>query len=233
MSATRLVTIGPRNWIIKDGALTGYGTDRFQVCCIPRSVAVDIIRRHHYSQRIVNNSYIHLGVYMAGNLMGALQFGYAMNPASGKTIVTGTGNREYLELNRMWISDAVPRNGESTALSYAIRYIKRVYPQVGWIQSFADERCGGAGVVYQAANFLYCGSHRTRFFELDGEWYHEMMMNRTAGGGGRALHLQANRDRAVPHHFRQFRYIYFIDRRRLPFLRLRVQPPPKPGAAHG
>jgi adenine modification enzyme len=228
MQANRLATIGPRNVILEAGAIVGYGTDQFQVRNIPRSTAAEIIRRHHNSGRIVNNSYVHLGVFMGGELMGALQFGYAMNPASGKSIVTGTGNRAYLELNRMWIDDAVPANGESAALSYAIRYIKRVLPQVGWIQSFADERCGGAGIVYQAANFIYCGCHRTRFFHLDGEWYHEMMQNRRAGGGGRALYLQTHITRAVAHTFRQFRYLYFIDRRLMALLRLKVLPYPKP-----
>lgn len=231
MQANRLATVGPRNTIHEAGEIVGYGTDHFHIRTIPRAVAADIIRRHHYSGRIVNNSYVHLGVFMEGVLMGALQFGYAMNPASGKSIVTGTGNREYLELNRMWIDDAVPGNGESTALSYAIRYIKRVLPQVGWIQSFADERCGGAGIVYQAANFIYCGCHRTRFYELEGQWYHEMMQNRRAGGGGRALYLQANIARAVAHTFRQFRYLYFIDRRLMSALRLKVHPYPKPGVA--
>lgn len=229
--ANRLATIGHRNYHFDAGQVVGYGTDHFHVRTIPRATAADIIRRRHYSGRIVNNSYIHLGVFMEGRLMGALQFGYAMNPSSGRKIVTGTENREYLELNRMWIDDAVPGNGESTALSYAIRYIKRAYPMVGWIQSFADERCGGAGIVYQAANFIYCGCHRTRFFELDGEWYHEMMLSRGEHAGARGRYLQANLNRAVAHLFRQFRYIYFIDRRRSKALTLAICPYPKPGGA--
>lgn len=227
--ATRLATIGHRNFQFDAGQVVGYGTEHFHVRTIPRAAAVDIIRRHHYSGRIVNNSYIHLGVFMEGALMGALQFGYAMNPSSGRRIVEGTQNREYLELNRMWIDDAVPANGESTALSYAIRYIKRAFPMVGWIQSFADERCGGAGIVYQAANFVYCGCHRTRFFHLDGEWYHEMMLNRRVSAGGRALYLQTHVGRAVAYSFRQFRYLYFIDRRKLKALALTICPYPKPG----
>ena len=54
----------------------------------------------------------------------------------------------------MWLSDDAPRNSESRAISYAVKYIRKACPSVVWIQSFADERCGGLGVVYQAANFL-------------------------------------------------------------------------------
>jgi hypothetical protein len=44
---------------------------------------------------------------------------------------------------------------------------------------FADEQCGGLGVMYQATNFLYCGCHKAVFWKLDGEWYHDDML-RTA-----------------------------------------------------
>lgn len=83
----------------------------------------------------------------------------------------------------MWLADSAPRNSESQALSYAIKYIRRVRPRVAWIQSFADERCGAWGVVYQAANFLYLRHHWTSFYELDGETYHEMLLSAHKKGG--------------------------------------------------
>lgn len=60
---------------------------------------------------------------------------------------------EHMELNRMWLSGAAPRNSESRAISYSIKYIRQACPSVAWIQSFADERCKSLGVVYQAVNF--------------------------------------------------------------------------------
>ncbi len=98
----------------------------------------------HYSGCIVNNSYIHLGVWIGGVLRGALQFGYVLNPVAGaQKFVAGTQVDQYLELNRMWLDDVAPRNSESRALSYAFKIIKRACPRVAWVQSFADERCGG------------------------------------------------------------------------------------------
>jgi hypothetical protein len=64
-----------------------------------------------------------------------------MNPASQASVVKDTEIDEYLELNRMWLSDEAPKNSESKAISYSIKYIKRKYPKIKWIQSFADERC--------------------------------------------------------------------------------------------
>jgi len=48
--------------------------------------------------KFYNATYIHLGVYMNGVLIGILQYGYAMNPASCGSVVKDTAMDEYLEL---------------------------------------------------------------------------------------------------------------------------------------
>ncbi|MDR1686834.1 MAG: hypothetical protein LBR82_10460, partial [Desulfovibrio sp.] len=144
-------------------------------------------------------------------------------------IVTGTRQGQYLELNRMWLTDAAPRNSESRAISYAIKYTRRACPSVAWIQSFADERCNGLGVVYQAANFYFIGSHITVFWELDGDIYHDMLLTRK--DTPRGLYLQANIGRAIQRKYRQFRYIFFIKRDWIKRLNYTIQPYPKPQAA--
>lgn len=119
----------------------GFGDASFSVRLIDRNLANDLIIANHYSRRVYRASTLHLGVFMAAELVGVLQFGFAMNPASADSVVAGTLMTEYLELNRMWLADVAPRNSESRALAYAIRLIRRVRPAVKWIQSFADERC--------------------------------------------------------------------------------------------
>lgn len=232
-SEARLVGVGARGYLYAtepDGRrrIVGFGDAEFQVREIPRSEAVGIILRHHYSHRIVNNSYVHLGVFHHGCLLGALQYGYAMNPSSGKNVVSATGNRDYLELNRMWLSDSIPRNGESMAISFSLKFIKAVYPAVQWVQSFADERCGRWGVVYQACSFLYCGQHHTTFYELDGDWYHKILATSVGRQGDRSKHLRANLHRATRHVFRQFRYVFFLRPAARKRLLLPVLPYPKP-----
>lgn len=135
-----------------------------------------------------------------------------------------------MELNRMWLSDEAPRNSESRAISYAIKYIRRACPTVAWIQSFADERCKGLGVVYQAANFMYLGCHKTTFYILDGEIYHEMLLTAHKKGGQRGATLRENLYRAEKHTLRQFRYIFFLKRDWMKRLKLQIKPYPKPDA---
>jgi len=98
---------------------------------------------------------------------------------------------------------------------------------VAWIQSFADERCGGLSAVYQAANFLYIGSHKCSFYELDGETYHDMLLTTHKKSGQRGEYLRQNIDRAEKHTLRQFRYIYFLKRDWMKRLNMKVQPYPK------
>ena len=151
-----------------------------------------------------------------------------MNPASMASVVSETKDDEYCELNRMWLDDSLPRNSESMAVSYALKYLKRKFPRMAWVQSFADERCGRFGVVYQACNFTYCGEHTSVFWELDGQVYHNSLMTdsrRAETPYGKTL--RENKDRATPHKLRQFRYIYFLKRGFRGRLRLKVRSYPK------
>jgi hypothetical protein len=191
----------------------GFGSDEFKVLEIDRNKANDIIVKNHYSKKFYNATYIHLGVFLNGELVGVLQFGYAMNPASCGSVVKNTELDEYLELNRMWLDDKAPRNSESMAISYAIRYIRSKFPKIKWIQSFADERCGGFGIVYQGANFDFFGEHMATFWTVDNEVYHNSLMTRNPKLSKSAAFLQANKDRATSDQLRQFRYIYWINQR--------------------
>ena len=156
--------------------IIGYSNGNLEVREIERERADAIIIKNHYSHKVYNASYIHLGVFIDNNLVGVLQYGSAMNPASGNSVVEGTQIENFLELNRMWIDDSAGNTSESQAISCSIRYIKHRYPKVKWIQSFADERCGCYGIVYQACSFAYYGEHTNIFWELDGVYYHNINM---------------------------------------------------------
>ena len=196
--------------------IIGFGGDEWHVKEIDRNTANAIIIKEHYSHKIYNATYIHLGVFIDGDLLGVLQYGYAMNPASCGSVVEGTQIDEYLELNRMWLDDKAERNSESKALAYSLRYIRSKFPKIKWIQSFADERCGGFGIVYQAANFYYYGEHTSDFWEWDNEVFHNIQMTVKKGTSRytkRVNELQMNKDSAKKLRLRQFRYIKFIDKR--------------------
>jgi len=213
-----------------DRELLGFGTKDFYIKEIDRKLANDIIVKNHYSKKFYNATYIHLGLFVNEEIQGVLQYGYAMNPASCGSVVEGTQQNEYLELNRMWIADNVGQYPESRAISYSLKYIRRKYPNIKWIQSFADERCGGFGIVYQACSFGYYGEHKSDFWELDGVVYHNIQMTVSKESKrypGEAKHLQENKGKAKRMSLRQFRYIKFLDQREKKKCLLKEQPYPK------
>lgn len=195
-----------------DPELLGFGSKDFYIKEIDRKLANKVIVKNHYSKKFYNATYIHLGLFVNEELQGVLQYGYAMNPASCGSVVEGTKQNEYLELNRMWIADNVGEYPESRAISYSLKYIRRKYPKIKWIQSFADERCGGFGIVYQACSFGYYGEHKSVFWELDGQIYHNSLMTRNPELSKAAKQIQINKDRAISYSLRQFRYIKFLDK---------------------
>lgn len=207
--------------------IIGFGGLSFSVKELDRNTANDIIKKNHYSGKVYNATYIHLGVYIGQSLVGVLQYGYAMNPASCGSVVSGTEMNQYLELNRMWLSDEAPKNSESMAISYSVKYIRGKFPRIKWIQSFADERCGGFGIVYQACSFRYYGEHTAIFWNLDDEVYHNSLMTRNPKLSKSAAFLQANKERAISEELRQFRYIFWIDQRWRSKCLLEEKPYPK------
>ena len=227
-------------WIEGDKALIGqpdalgFGTDALYVALIPKVQADAIIAANHYSRSAVWSSSVHLGVYADEQIIGALQFGPAMNPASGANIVRGTEPDQWLELNRMWLADTRPDNTASRAIRYALTLIRRRRPRLSWVQSFADERCGKLGAVYQAAGFVYCGSHVSEFLQADGEWFHKSLIGRAAvdkrgwGSGPKAARLAAKIDQVTRHEFRQYRYIRPLVKWAWDGLLLPIMPFPKP-----
>jgi len=209
----RQYIFSPQQSLFGTPDIIGYGSEAFYIQEVDRDKANKMIIENHYSHKYYPATYIHLGVFMNGSMVGVLQYGYAMNPASQSSVVSETEMDEYLELNRMWLDDVAPRNSESMAISYTIKYIKKRFPKIKWIQSFADERCGKFGIVYQAANFKYFGEHTAIFWTLDGVIYHNSLMTRDRKLSKSAAIIQDGKDRATSEALRQFRYIYFIDKK--------------------
>jgi hypothetical protein len=112
-----------------------------------------VIKRIHYSGKVVMNSQIHMGVYYSGKLEGALQFGPSLDKRKIQGLVKETPWNGFLELNRMAFSDALPKNSESRAIAIAMKLLKKHAPTVQWVISFADGAQCGDGTIYRASGF--------------------------------------------------------------------------------
>jgi len=113
-----------------------------------------IIQRLHYSGKSAVNPHINLGVFLGDRCGGAMQLGPSMQKSSTIKLVNGTLWNGFIELNRMAFADWLPRMGESRCIGYAMRWIRKNYPQIKWVVSFADGTQCGDGTIYRASGFV-------------------------------------------------------------------------------
>lgn len=116
-----------------------------------------IVKRLHYSGKVVNNSQLHFGVFIGGKCEGAMSFGPSLDKRKIQGLVSGTGWNGFIELNRLAFSDKLPRNSESRAMSVAFRLMRAHYPHIEWVISFADGTQCGDGTIYRASGFALIG----------------------------------------------------------------------------
>lgn len=119
---------------------------------IDAASAKKIVQMYHYSGKTTQNSQIHFGVFLGGSLQGALQYGPSIDKRRMAQNL-GIGFNESLELNRMALSDKCPKNSESRALGITLRILKKKYPHLKVIISFADACQCGDGTIYRASGF--------------------------------------------------------------------------------
>lgn len=201
------------------------GAKAIEVRPISSKDANAVMRRLHYSGKVVSNSQLHLGVLLRGKLEGAMQFGPSLDKRKMLGLVEGTRWDGFLELNRMAFSERLPRNSESRAIGVAMRLIRKHYPQVEWVISFADGTQCGDGTIYRASGFLLTGIKVSRDLARlpSGEVVHSMTLKSSPlqpraelggrsfadvskGGASWSAYLKAAKAEVVPGF--QLRYVY-------------------------
>lgn len=120
---------------------------------IKSSIANEFVKKHHYSGKVVPNSQLHFGCFLNGVLGGVMQYGPSLDKKKIQGLVKNTGWNDFLELNRMAFSDLLPKNSESRCIAVSFRLIKKYYPNIKWIVSFADGCQCGDGTIYRASGF--------------------------------------------------------------------------------
>ena len=199
-----------------------------RVAPVDRKTADAAVKRWHYSGKVVNNSQLHLGVWMGGELLGAMQFGPSLDKRKMQGLVEGTPWNGFIELNRMAFSDKLPRNSESRAIAVAMRMFRTLAPHIQWVVSFADGTQCGDGAIYRASGFALTGIvvSTNLVQRADGVVIHKMTLEsnptsprKELGGrsyydvtGGKyslAAYARATGGTTLPGF--QLRYVHFID----------------------
>lgn len=199
---------------------------------VPLELAKKLTVENHYSHKWATPfGIINYGIFQEGNneCLGVAVFGHLMNPNSYKSICDNITRDQIIELNRLWVSDVLGHNTETVFLSLCFKLIRKDYPHIKLVQSFADGRLG-CGTIYKASNFGYYGKLETLFFEdiSNGEVTHKTLFEDTRSLATLAdLNYGIASGKFKPFKVLTYRYIYAIDRKYLPLIKLkRAEYPP-------
>lgn len=135
----------------RTSTLTGSLRD-YRIEPLTYDTATRIVVAEHYLHRKAPCSNSYGLIDTESRIVGVVMYG----ASASTTLRTGIcGHDEagtVIELTRLWVSDSVPKNGESYLIGNTIR---RLPYEV--IVSYADTSVGHLGTIYQASNFLYTG----------------------------------------------------------------------------
>ena len=178
---------------------------------IKSNVANEFVKKNHYSGKVVPNSQLHFGCFLNGILGGVMSFGPSTDKKKLQGLVKNTGWNDFIELNRMAFSDLLPKNSESRCLSVAIKLIKKHYPNIKWIISFADGCQCGDGTIYRASGFVLTQIKKNTGLRMDekGNVYSQVTFS-----AHRPTEMNKFRQMKPVQGF-MLRYLYFIDKEKI------------------
>lgn len=186
------------------------------------------VMRWHYSRSMPNGKLVKFGVWEHGRFVGAVLFGRGASPrllvAYGLDAVEGCELvRVALDAHEAPVTEVVAR---------ALRLVHRLNPCLRLVVSFADEREGHVGTIYQAGNWLYLGESVAAWYRVGGVLMHGKTLHTRYGAGGQSIPwLRANVDpnaERVPMPVKH-RYVMPLDRA----MRRRLAPLARPYPRHG
>ena len=126
--------------------------NEYRVARISYQQAMDAVIKYHYMHRKCPCSRAYGLLNAKGELKGVVTYGVPCSSTLLKGVCGEEERHNVYELNRLWVADDVPKNGESFLVANSMKDLDKEI-----IVSFSDTSVGHYGFVYQATNFLYCG----------------------------------------------------------------------------
>ncbi len=118
---------------------------------ISRNQCAKYILSIHYARRWPSISYA-FGLFNKNNLVGIVTYGTPPSAPLRRGIAGDKYKADILELNRLCLLKNIKNEA-----SYLVGNSLKLLPKNKIVVSFADISKGHTGIVYQAANFYYCG----------------------------------------------------------------------------
>lgn len=126
--------------------------NNFYIKEISHKLALKVVIEKHYLHRRCPCSFSYGLFDKKDYLKGVIIYGTPSSAPLRKGICGEEEKNNVIELTRLWISDDVPKNGESFLIGNTIKKINKEI-----VVSFAEIRMNHIGTVYQATNWIYTG----------------------------------------------------------------------------
>lgn len=145
--------------------------DHIEFKKVPVQDTYDMMVNYHYIHRRVVTKYTY-GLYADEELVGFIAYS-PVRKSTAHAISNEATKDNTLELSRLFIKDNISqthKNITSEFVSYTLRDLKK---KGNWyIISYADGGMNHVGAIYQATNFLYCGTTKHREYSWNGYGKH-------------------------------------------------------------
>jgi len=119
---------------------------------------------------------------------------------------------EYLELNRMALAPNAPKNSESRVIGITLRMIRKNYPHIRCILSFADGCQCGDGTIYRASGFMLVSYKKNDSLLTDGaSVIAKKSLYNQINSDGKYLSSVSLKNGWAPLKGLQYKYVFFFD----------------------
>jgi hypothetical protein len=136
------------------------------VSVIANKAANDVVETEHYLHRR-SAAIISFGLFEGLELVGVAIYGKPASPSLCSGVCGKEESLSVIELTRLWVADAAPKNTESWFLAQTFKMLPKKYDV---LVSFAEPTQGHVGTIYQATNWLYTGlSARRALWSINGD----------------------------------------------------------------
>jgi hypothetical protein len=142
------------------------------------------VEHWHYSKRMPIGKAMNVGVWEDGQFIGVVLFARGANNALGDAY--NLKQTEICELVRVALT--THKSPVSRVVSVALKMAQRQSDGLRLVVSYADQRQGHVGGIYQAMNWVYVGRGMpTKEFFHEGRWKHNREVTSGAFGKQRKV----------------------------------------------
>jgi len=162
------------------------------------------VLNYHYSKAMPSGKLVRFGIWEDKEFIGSVLFGSGANPNMSK--VVNLTPYEVCELVRVALN--THKNPVSKIVSFCMKKLRKDFPNIKAVVSYADPMQNHKGKIYQAMNWLYLGETKTAtHFMQDGKFYHSRTINQK-----KREDVNFNRDEFTKVSLKKYKYIYLFDK---------------------